>query len=201
MDFKEIRENLEKKGYTVSEFDTAKEASEYLNKEIDGKTVGFGGSVTLTEMGVCEELAKHNDIYWHWAPKEGMSMDELREKAMSTEIYLSSVNGISKKGDIVNIDGTGNRVASITFGHKKVYLVVGENKIRDTYEEALFRARNIAAPKNAQRLNRKTPCAVNGDKCYDCDSPERICRILDVLWVKPGGQDVEVVLIHENLGY
>ena len=92
-------------------------------------------------------------------------------------------------------------MASIFYGHKKVYLVVGENKIAKDYESALYRARNIAAPLNAKRLGVKTPCAVKGDRCYDCKSPERICRGLSVLWGKPMTGEFEVLLIHENLGY
>ena len=102
---------------------------------------------------------------------------------------------------LINIDGTGNRVASTLYGHKKVWFVVGRNKLAPTYEEALWRARNIAAPKNAQRLKRKTPCAVKADHCYDCKSPERICRGLAVLWARPNAtEEMEVVLIGEALG-
>ena len=87
------------------------------------------------------------------------------------------------------------------YGHEKLYLVVGRNKLADTYDEALWRARNIAAPKNAQRLQTKTPCAVKGDRCYDCKSPDRICRGLAVLWRPMNGMETEVVLIDEDLGY
>lgn len=116
-------------------------------------------------------------------------------------IYISSVNGIAESGEIINIDGNGNRVSSLFYGHKKVYLVVGENKIAEDYDSALFRARNIAAPLNAKRIGAKTPCALNADKCYDCKSPERICRGLSVLWGKPMTGEFEIILIHENLGY
>ena len=87
------------------------------------------------------------------------------------------------------------------YGHKKVWIIVGRNKIAPTYDEALWRARNIAAPKNAQRLHRKTPCAVKADHCYDCKSPERVCRALAVLWEPMMGCDMEVVLVGEELGY
>ena len=94
------------------------------------------------------------------------------------------------------VDGNGNRVASTLFGHETVYLVVGSNKLAPDYESALWRARNIAAPKNAQRLNRKTPCAVKGDRCYDCSSPDRICRALVVLWGKPNTvKKMEILLV------
>ena len=126
---------------------------------------------------------------------------ETRVAASNAEIYISSVNGISEQGEIVNIDNTGNRVAAISFGPKKVFLVVGENKVCSDYESALFRARNVAAPLNAKRLNRNTPCSIRADKCYDCKCEDRICRNLSVLWTKPTGLDYEVILINESLGY
>ena len=101
---------------------------------------------------------------------------------------------------IINIDGTGNRVASTIYGHEVLYLVVGINKIAPDYDQALWRARNIAAPLNAKRLGCKTPCVTAGH-CCDCASPDRICRALSVLWCKPGGIGrAEVVLVNEELG-
>jgi len=159
MSFEKVKEALEKRGFCVSVFAAAKEAADYLNREIDGVSVGLGGSVTLKDMGLAET------------------------------------------GEIINIDGTGNRISAALYGHKKVYFVVGKNKIAPTYEEALHRARNIAAPKNCVRLGLKTPCAAKADKCYDCASPDRICCGLSVLWTKMLGADMEVVLIDEELGY
>ena len=201
MNFTNIKANLEKLGYTVSTFDTAPSAAGYLNREIHGKTVGFGGSVTLDSMGLYESLATHNEVYWHWRPQNGKTAADLRDAGNAAAIYLSSVNGISENGEIVNIDGTCNRVAAMLYGHEKVYLVVGKNKIATDYEAALWRARNVAAPKNAQRLGATTPCAQSGERCYDCKSEGRICRALAVLWEKPVGADVEIVLIDEELGY
>ena len=111
------------------------------------------------------------------------------------------INTTSKAGEIVNINNTGNRVAAISCGPETVYLVVGKNKVAEDYDKALWRARNVAAPLNAKRLNRKTPCAVRADRCYDCKSPDRICRNLSVLWTKPVGANYVVVLIDEELGY
>ena len=201
MNFEALKTNLEKRGFAVSIFSTKGEALAYLDREIDGKTVGMGGSVTLQEMGVFETLSTHNDVYWHWLPQDGKSVKELRDAASAAEVYLSSVNAISANGEIVNIDGTCNRVASIMYGHERVYLVAGANKMAEDLDAAIWRARNIAAPKNAQRLGAKTPCAVRGDRCFDCKSEGRICRALSVLWEKPMGQAVEVVLIDEELGY
>ena len=201
MDLQAVKANLEAKGYRVSCFDSAKAAAAYLNGQIDGVTVGFGGSVTIQELGLCEMLGEHNTVVWHWRVPEGRTADELRREAASAEVYISSVNGLAETGEIVNIDGSGNRVASTIFGHKKVFFVVGKNKLAPDLEGALHRARNIAAPRNAQRLGVKTPCAEKGDKCYDCHSPARICRALSVFWTCPTGSEYEVVLIGEDLGY
>ena len=197
-DFTKVQQALERRGYTVRTFATAAEAAAYLDGAIDGKTVGFGGSATLDALGVYDKLAVHNTVIWHWKQEA----DAARKAAMQTQVYLTSANGLAESGEIVNIDGTGNRVASTIFGHEEVYFLVGSNKIAPDYDAALWRARNVASPKNAQRLGKKTPCAVRGDKCYDCKSPERICRALAVLWEKPTGIGrAEVVLIDEPLGY
>ncbi len=201
MDFTKIKENLEKRGYQVSCFETAREAAEYMDAQIDRKTVGFGGSVTLDQMGLYEKLALHNDVRWHWRIPEGKTERDMRVEANEAEIYVSSVNGLAETGEIINIDGTCNRVAAIFYGHEKVFLVAGENKIAKDYDNALYRARNVASPLNAKRLGSKTPCALKGDRCYDCDSPGRICRGLSVLWEKPMAGEFEVVLIHEELGF
>lgn len=201
MDLTAVEKNLKERGFAVSTFATAKEAADYLNRQIDGASVSFGSSMTLAEMGLFESLGKHNTIYSHWNVPEGMNADEVREKAATCEHYLLSANGLAETGEIINIDGTGNRVASSLFGHKKVWYVVGSNKLAPTYDEALWRARNISAPKNAQRLGVKTPCAVNGDRCYDCKSPQRICRGLVVMWEAIRSCESEVVLVDEPLGY
>lgn len=194
--------NLKARGFAVTYFDTAAEAADYLDQSIDGKTVGVGGSVTLRDMGVYDKLSAHNQLFWQWYPEEGVSQKEMHQKASTAQVYLSSVNAIAETGELINIDGTGNRVASTLYGHKKVYFVIGINKIAPDYDGALWRARNIASPKNAQRLGRRTPCAVKGDKCYDCKSPERICNGLVVLWRKPGGVgQAEVVIVNQSLGY
>lgn len=196
-----VRDNLEKKGYRVSCFATAEEAAAYLNEVIDGKTVGMGGSVTLEELGLYERLSLHNEVWWHQRMPEGMEVSEVRRRANAAAIYLSSVNGLAETGEIINIDGRCNRVSAILYGHETVYLVVGRNKLAKDYDSALWRARHIAAPRNAKRLGRKTPCAVKGDRCYDCDSSDRICCDLSVQWRKPMGADFEVILIDAELGY
>ena len=195
IDWNKLTENLERRGYQVRRFATAREAADYLDGQIDQTTVSMGGSMTIKELDLYDRLASHNWAVWHW---EGGSLEE----AAQTQVYLSSVNGLAETGELINIDGTGNRVASTVFGHRRVYFVVGSNKVAPDYDAALWRARNIASPKNAQRLGKKTPCAVKGDRCYDCQSPERICRALTVLWEKPQGiEHMEIVLVEQELGY
>ena len=183
MDFTNVTKALTARGFKVSSFETAKEAAEYLNTQIDGATVGFGGSITLEELGLYALLSGHNTVFSHWHLPEGVDAAALRAQAAGSEHYLLSANGIAETGEIINIDGA------------------GKNKLAPTYDEALWRARNIAAPKNAQRLHAKTPCAVKADHCYDCKSPGRICRALTVLWGAMMGSDMEVVLVNEDLGY
>lgn len=199
MAFEKLREQLEKNGFQVSVFATAQEAADYLNREIDNTTVGCGGSMTLKEMGLYDSLAAHNTLYYHGVsddPKGAM------QKAMTADVYLLSANAIAEStGEILSIDGTGNRVSSTLFGHRKVYFVAGKNKVSEDFDKALWRLRNVVAPKNAQRLGRKTPCAVKGDKCYNCSSPERICRGLVVHYKKMNSMDMEVVLVDQELGY
>ena len=195
-DLKKTAEALKERGFEVQTFATGAEAAAYLDSVIDGVSVGFGGSATTQELGLYELLEKHNEVHWHW-----VNGPEERLKAMATDVYIASANGLAETGEIVIIDGAGIRVASTLFGHKKVYFVIGRNKIAPTYDEALWRARNIAAPRNAQRLGRKTPCAVKGDRGYDCKSPERICCGLVTLWRPIMGMPIEVILGDQERGF
>ena len=193
-DLEKLTRTLEGLDDTVRCFDTAAQAADYLDSRINGKSVAFGGSMTLKALDLYPRLSTHTKVLWHW---EGSS----RLEAATTQVYLSSVNALAETGELVNIDGVGNRVASTLFGHEEVYFVVGTNKITPDYDSALWRARNVAAPKRAQSQNRKTPCALKGDKCYNCKSPDRICKALSVLWGKPISLPVmEIVLIDEDLG-
>lgn len=201
MDFSKVRAALEARGFQVTVCPSKEDAAAYLNGRIDGVTVGFGGSVTLKELGLFDSLSAHNTVFSHWNVPEGRTAAEVLADASRAEVFLTSANGLAETGEIINIDGTGNRVAGILYGHKKVYFVVGRNKLAPTCDEALRRARNVAAPKNAQRLGVDTPCAVRGDRCYDCKSPERICRALTVLWERVRSCETEVVLVDEDLGY
>ena len=119
MDFTNVTKALTARGFKVSSFETAKEAAEYLNTQIDGATVGFGGSITLEEVGLYALLSGHNTVFSHWHLPEGVDAAALRAQAAGSEHYLLSANGIAETGEIINIDGAGNRVASAIYGHKR----------------------------------------------------------------------------------
>ena len=195
-DFTQVQKNLEARGYTVRTFAAAEEAAAYLDGAIDGRTVGFGGSATLETLGIYDRLAAHNTVIWHWKQEA----DTARRAAMGSQVYLTSVNALAVTGEMVNIDGVGNRLAGTLFGHEAVYFVIGRNKLVPTYADAVDRARNVAAPRRAGQLGKKTPCAVKMDRCYDCRSPERICRGMTTLWGPMMGMRGEVLLVDEDLG-
>lgn len=195
MKLETVSQKLRQLGYSVQIFNTASEAASYLDSIIDGKTVGFGGSMTLENMDLWDHLCTHNIVYSH------LHGFPAGPEAAFAQIYVSSVNGLSETGEMILIDGIGNRAAAVLFGHEKVYFVVGRNKIAPTYEEAVWRARNIAAPLNARRKCMKTPCAVNADHCYDCNSQNRICRAMVTLWQPLMSMEAEVVLIDEEIGF
>ena len=119
-DFTTLQKNLEEKGYTVHVFDGKESAADYINSQIHQKTVGLGGSVTIHQMNLYEKLSSHNTVYWHDQKPDTMTIMETRTAASRAEIYISSVNGISENGEIVNIDNTGNRVAAISYGPSNV---------------------------------------------------------------------------------
>ena len=203
MNFENVEKNLKKRSFSVKTFSTRDQATDYLNNTIDSTTVSFGGSMTVKEMNLFDTLSQHNTAWWHGKGKQLKEYggEEIMKNAMNTEVYITSANAVSEQGQIINIDGRCNRIASTLFGHKKVFFVIGKNKLAPTFEKAMWRARNIAAPKNAQRLGKNTPCAVKGDKCYDCNSADRICRGFLILEYPPSGTEVEIILIDEELGY
>jgi L-lactate utilization protein LutB len=196
MDRVKLEENFAWRGFGLSIFPTREEAVRYLDEKVDGVSVGIGGSMTVKEMGLHDALAAHNQVHWH------MGTGKIAD-ANRAEVYISSLNALAETGELINIDGTGNRVSATAYGAKRVYFVVGRNKLAPDFQQALWRARNIAAPKNAARLQVSTPCVTETPpRCHDCRSPERICRELLVLWTRPRPvEEMEVILIEEDLGY
>ena len=166
------------------------------------ESFGFGGSDTTRSLGIVEQLsAAGKTIHDHW--QSGLSKEEdlsIRLAQGRCDCFLCSANAVSATGEIVNVDGIGNRTNAMTFGTKKVIIVAGMNKVTPDLDSALKRVRDVAAPMRAKSLNMKTPCAENG-RCSDCRSPQRICRITAILHRKPMLTDISVVLIGQSLGF
>lgn len=192
-------ENLEKCGFKPLYFETAKEAADYICSSVRGTTVGMGGSVTSEQLGIYERLSENNEVFWHWKQETLPA----RNNAAAAAVYITSANAISENGEIVNIDATGNRVASMCYGHEKLIIVAGTNKVCPDLESAIYRAKNVASPLNAIRLGRKTPCALSDvHKCYNCSSPDRMCSATVILsWKVKGIKEIEVIIVGEELGY
>lgn len=193
-----LKKNFEAHGFKTSFFETKEEAANYLSQVISGKKVALGGSVTAQEMDLGKLLAKDNEVIWHWIEPGVQTL----AKARDAQIYITSANGVSETGELVNIDGTGNRASETLYGPQKTYFVVGSNKLEPNLHQALHRAKHVAAPRNAVRLGVKTPCAAGGGtRCYECSSPERICHATVILERPCKGMEVEVIFIEEPLGY
>jgi len=177
------------------------EAREIVLGLVGSGSVGFGGSVTSVELGLPAALRERgNEVFFHW-DEEPARRPEMLKKAAVADWYVSSVNAIALNGTIINIDGTGNRVAAMIAGPKNVVLCIGRNKLAADTEAAMERIRATASPLNAKRLARKTPCTATGH-CMDCSSPDRICNMTVSIRSKPPlMESYHIVLIDEDLGY
>ena len=194
---------LERSGFTVRVCPDRAGAVEAVLEEARGaRTVGFGGSATLVQLGLPDRLEKEGkECLVHGRP--GLSPEqrlEIMRRQLTCDLFLSGANAITLDGKVVNVDATGNRVGALAFGPGKVRIVAGANKIVADLQEALARIKLRVAPPNARRLGLKTPCASTG-LCADCSSPDRICRIVQVLERRPRLTDVGVVLVAEPLGF
>ena len=196
-------EAFRKNRYDVSRFAGRTAAADYLAAEIRGKRVGFGDSETLRALSLYEWLSEHNEVID--PPRAGHAGGieaflAAGREALMTDVFLLSANAITEEGQILNMDGAGNRVAGSLFGHEKTYFVVGINKLVPDIETGIERIHRIAAPRNAHRKGKKTPCAKDGTRCYDCAALERICNALTIHYKKMSYRPMELVLIEEELG-
>jgi L-lactate utilization protein LutB len=195
--------SLEKRGFKAFYAKDAVEARErVLDMIAPGSTIGVGGSVTLRQIGLIEALeSRGHTIYQRWGAQTTQAADlDSRRAQLACDVFLSSSNAVTVEGELVNVDGIGNRVASMIFGPGKVIVVAGWNKIVPDVNAAIQRIRNTAAPLNAKRLELKVPCAKTG-YCTDCDVPENMCRVTTIISRKPRRTDLSVVLIAEQLGF
>lgn len=192
---------LVRKGFPVHHAATQAEAKSIVMGLIpEGASVGFGGSVTIREMGIYDDLkAQGHPVYWHWMndePKPGVFT-----KAAQADVYLTSSNAITADGCLVNIDGTGNRVGAMIAGPKQVIVVVGTNKlVPGGVPQALARIKSVACPQNARRLGLDTPCAALG-RCDAANCRKSMCNVTSVIERPVGGHKITIVLVDEEMGY
>ncbi len=175
--------------------------AEVLQSVGPGMTVGFGGSLTVRSLGLVDLVKERGaTAIDHW--QLGLSKEEihdLRVRQLTCDLFLTGTNAVTEGGELVNMDGMGNRVNAMTFGPKKVIVIAGSNKIVADVHEGIERIKKVAAPMNARRLNLPLPCAESG-RCHNCKSEQRICRILSILEKKPGGTNFSVFFLNEDLG-
>ena len=166
-----------------------------------GHVVSWGGATTVDELGVKDALRQRGQaVIDRDTAKDAQERQQMLKQALTCNTFLMGSNAISADGQLVNIDGTGNRVAALCFGPDQVIVVAGMNKVAGDLDGAMRRARQVAAPMNAQRFPLKTPCVANG-LCTDCKGPDSICaQIVITRMCKPAGR-IKVVLVGEDLGF
>lgn len=185
--------------YCATTAEAAKKVFSYLTP---GCTVSFGGSMTLEESGILDALRSNPDIQLidRATAKNPEEIKKMYHDALSADFYFMSTNAITTNGELVNIDGTGNRLAALTYGPENVIVIAGMNKVAASLEDALNRTHNTAASLNALRLDRKTPCAATG-VCADCLSPDCICCQVGITRMSRIAGRIKVILVGETLGY
>lgn len=175
-----------------------------------GDVISCGGSVSLAECGVME-LMRNGDYVFLDRAVPGLTRDDIMgmyKKCFSADAYLTSANAVTMDGELINVDGNGNRVAAIAFGPENVICIVGANKIVANVSEGFKRVKTVAAPKNAVRLNTSTPCKTlghciypDGDIATGCKSPDRLCAHYTVEGFQRIKNRIKVIICAEDLGY
>jgi hypothetical protein len=210
-----VVKSLKKNFFEAAYFPAVGEARDFvLSKIPDNSTIGVGGSVTIRELGLIEELENRGHVVTHhWKPELGHGADggrvegfvrgsdfEVRRKAMMSDIYLCSSNVITTDGKLVNMDGFGNRVASMIFGPRQTIIIASVYKIVTDVKAAIEKIETMTAPMSAHRGHAKVPCASTGI-CTDCDSPDRACCVMSIMHKKPKAAEILVVLVGEEVGF
>lgn len=197
-----IIENIEKRNMTGHYCESKEECLNLVLSMIgEGSTVTWGGSESIKECGITKALCEKEGVnVLDRAKYIPETMGEYYKEAFSADFFLMSTNAITLDGELMNIDGNGNRVSSLIFGPDKVIVVTGMNKVVSTIEEAYGRIRNLASPPNTIRLNKKTPCALTG-KCGNCIVEDCICNQIVVTRRSREKDRIHIILVNENLGF
>jgi hypothetical protein len=197
---KKCVEALRKNGFDAEYHSSLETVRERVLAECEkAESIGFGGSMSVAEMGIFEILeGKGKQLFDHGrvAPEKKA---ETRLGQLTCDLFLTGTNAVTLDGCLVNLDMNGNRTNSMTFGPKKILVVAGGQKVVADVGDALRRIKSVAAPRNTKRLKLDTPCATSGF-CEDCDSPQRICRVYSIIERKPAHSDISVLLCGEPLG-
>jgi L-lactate utilization protein LutC len=202
-----VAKALEKNNFAAHIVETPEQAKnlvlETIIPQLHPQSAAFGGSMTVVDSGLFDAVKNQEGLDVLDTYDVTPSMEERlerRRQALHTDLFITGTNALTESGQLVNLDGTGNRVAALAWGPKNCVVLVGRNKIVHDLEEAIHRVREYAAPVNAMRLNRKTPCAKTG-YCMDCDSPDRICNVWAITEKANPKHRIHVVLINQDLGF
>jgi hypothetical protein len=168
--------------------------------------VGIGDSATIRQVGIVDDLEKKGIVVLNpfsreltTDPAKTMVRDDISRRIFSCDVFVTGTNAVTMDGKLVNIDAVGNRVASMIFGPRKVFIIAGKNKIVKNVNEALHRIKNLIAPFHARTKGFATPCALAG-KCSDCSAPKRICSVTSIIEKRPWRTEISVILVNEDLG-
>lgn len=198
-----LKKSLERNNMTCDIFETEEQLHQYFENILkDQKTVAVGGSATLNEMHMLEQIHE-SDVKFYDRYAEGLTREQVNEVhhlGFNADIYLTSTNALTTDGCLYNIDGNGNRVAAMIYGPKEVYVIAGLNKIFETEEEAIAHIKNVSAPANAIRLGLETGCSKVG-KCVNCMLDQRICSAYVKLAHQSNKNRIHVIIMKQELGY
>ena len=199
-DLNAVAKRLNERGFLADVCKTPEEAKALILGYIGDRSAGIAGSATVRDLGLYEALtARGNTVYWHWKV-EKPQVEETRINAIAADVYLCSSNAVTEDGRLINIDGTGNRLAGIIYGPKTVILAVGRNKLVKDYDEAIARIKRDACGPNARRQGFKTPCSID-NVCRDCRPPVRMCNVTAITeYPSRRHQAFRIILIDEDMG-
>ena len=198
---KVLAENLKKRHFEAYYCENKAQALEKAMELIpDGVTIGWGGAMSAQQIGLFDALRNRNvTLLDRDKAADAQERGALMKRSLMADVFLTGANALSLDGQMVNIDGNGNRVAAIVYGPDSVIVIAGMNKVMDSLEQAVDRARTVAAPANAQRFNIATPCKTAGS-CHNCTSPDCICnQLLITRHCRPAGR-IKFILVGEDLG-
>ena len=198
---KVLAENLKKRHFEAYYCENKAQALEKAMELIpDGVTIGWGGAMSAQQIGLFDALRNRKvTLLDRDKAADAQERGALMKRSLMADVFLTGANALSLDGQMVNIDGNGNRVAAIVYGPDSVIVIAGMNKVMDSLEQAVDRARTVAAPANAQRFNIATPCKAAGS-CHNCTSPDCICnQLLITRHCRPAGR-IKFILVGEDLG-